>query len=72
MLKSKDIQDIFPIRESNTNKGNYGYVAIMGGCINYSGAIKLSNMSLAALRSGCGVSKLIIPKFIRTNTIFNR
>lgn len=62
MLKSKDIQDIFPIRESNTNKGNYGYVAIMGGCINYSGAIKLSNMSLAALRSGCGVSKLIIPK----------
>ncbi len=62
MLQSKDIQDIFPIRKSNTNKGDYGYVAIMGGCINYSGAVKLANMSLSALRSGCGVSKLIIPK----------
>lgn len=62
MLQSKDIQNIFPVRKSNTNKGDYGYVAIMGGCINYSGAVKLANMSLAALRSGCGVSKLIIPK----------
>lgn len=62
MLQAKDIQDIFPIRKSNTNKGDYGYVAIMGGCINYSGAVKLANMSLSALRSGCGVSKLIIPK----------
>ncbi len=62
MLQSKDIQDIFPIRKSNTNKGDYGYVAIMGGCINYSGAIKLANMSLSALRSGCGVSKLIVSK----------
>ena len=62
MLQSKDIQDIFPIRKSNTNKGDYGYVAIMGGCINYSGAVKLANMSLSALRSGCGVSKLIVSK----------
>ena len=62
MLQSKDIQDIFPIRKSNTNKGDYGYVAIMGRCINYSGAVKLANMSLSALRSGCGVSKLIVSK----------
>lgn len=62
MLQSKDIQDIFPIRKSNTNKGDYGYVAIIGGCINYSGAVKLANMSLSALRSGCGVSKLIVSK----------
>ena len=62
MLQSKDIKDIFPIRKSNTNKGDYGYVAIMGGCINYSGAVKLANMSLSALRAGCGVSKLIVSK----------
>ena len=62
MLQSKDIKDIFPIRKSNTNKGDYGYVAIMGGCINYSGAVKLANMSLSALRAGCGVSKLIVAK----------
>ena len=62
MLQSKDIKNIFPIRKSNTNKGDYGYVAIMGGCINYSGAVKLANMSLSALRAGCGVSKLIVAK----------
>lgn len=62
MLQSKDIKDIFPIRKSNTNKGDYGYVAIMGGCINYLGAVKLANISLAALRAGCGVSKLIVSK----------
>ena len=62
MLQSKDIKNIFPIRKSNTNKGDYGYVAIMGGCINYSGAVKLANISLAALRAGCGVSKLIVSK----------
>ena len=42
MLQSKDIKDIFPIRKSNTNKGDYGYIAIMGGCINYLGAVKLA------------------------------
>lgn len=62
MLQSKDIKDIFPIRKSNTNKSDYGYIAIMGGCINYSGAVKLANMSLSALRAGCGVSKLIVAK----------
>lgn len=62
MLQSKDIKDIFPIRKSNTNKGDCGYVAIMGGCINYLGAVKLANISLAALRAGCGVSKLIVSK----------
>ena len=36
----------------------------MGGCTNYSGAIKLSNMSATALRSGCGVIRVIIPKGI--------
>ena len=63
-LEKKDVQKIIPIRNSKSNKGTYGYVGIMGGCLNYSGSIKLANMSLAALRSGCGVSKVIVPKSI--------
>jgi len=31
----------------------------MGGCRNYSGAIKLANMAAASLRCGCGVVKLL-------------
>lgn len=64
MLKASEIKEIFPIRKGDTNKGDYGYVAIMGGCLNYSGSVKLANLSLAALRSGCGVSKVIVPKSI--------
>jgi NAD(P)H-hydrate epimerase len=47
-------------RKHNSNKGNYGYVGIMGGCIEYSGAVKLANLGASALRAGCGVVKLIV------------
>ena len=62
MVQKEDIKDIFKFRQGDTNKGNFGYVAIMGGCINYSGAVKLANLSCSVLRAGCGVSKLIVPK----------
>ena len=54
----------FPRRLQNSHKGNYGYVGILGGCLEYSGAAKLANMSCAALRSGCGVSTLAVPQGI--------
>ena len=63
-LTNKDLKEIFKKREKDTHKGTYGYVGIMGGCMEYTGAIKLANMSSAALRSGCGVIRLIIPKSI--------
>ena len=62
MVQKEEIKDIFKTRQGDTNKGNFGYVAIMGGCLNYSGAIKLANLSCSALRAGCGISKLIVPK----------
>ena len=65
LLVSKD--DVLPLlshRKNNSNKGNYGYVGIMGGCTEYSGAVKLSNLALSALRAGAGVSRLIIPESI--------
>ena len=63
-LKKEDIKSIFPKRDENSNKGNFGYVGIMGGSIEYSGAVKLANLSCASLTSGCGVVRLIVPKEI--------
>ncbi len=63
-LKKEDIKNIFPKRDENSNKGNFGYVGIMGGSIEYSGAAKLANLSCASLTAGCGVVRLIVPKEI--------
>lgn len=63
-LKEEKIKKFFQERNKESNKGDFGYVAIMGGCENYSGAIKLANMSCSAIRAGCGVVRLIIPKAI--------
>lgn len=60
-------EDFLPLlskRINNSNKGSYGYVGIMGGCTEYSGAVKLANMSLCSLRSGAGVSRLIVPESV--------
>ena len=57
-------QDFFGDRRQNSHKGTYGYVGIFGGCAEYSGAAKLANLSCAALRSGCGVATLAVPRGI--------
>ena len=63
-IEISDIKEIFKTRNLESNKGDFGYIGILGGCENYSGAIKLANMSATALRAGCGVVRLIIPKSI--------
>ena len=64
LLEEKDVANLLKPRKNHTHKGNYGYVAIMGGCVEYSGAAKLANMSAAALRAGCGVVTLAVPETI--------
>ena len=66
-IERSDIKEKLKMRESDSNKGDYGYVGIMGGCIEYSGAVKLANLSCCALKSGAGVVRLIIPKTIATS-----
>ena len=61
-IKIEDLKEIFKERKNDTHKGDYGYIGIMGGCMEYSGAIKLANMSFASIRSGCGVVRVIVPK----------
>ncbi len=60
----EDIEKLFSKREKEANKGDFGKVGILGGSINYGGAIKLATMSLASLRSGCGLVKVIVPNEI--------
>jgi hydroxyethylthiazole kinase-like uncharacterized protein yjeF len=64
LIESSDIKHLFNNRLNNSNKGDYGYVAIIGGSIEYSGAAKLANLSLSALRAGAGVAKLAVPRCI--------
>lgn len=61
-IEAKDIKDEFASRQSNTNKGDFGYVGIMGGSLEYSGAVKLANLSASTMRAGCGVVRLIVPE----------
>lgn len=64
LLEEHDVANLFETRKNYSHKGNYGYVAIMGGCVEYAGAAKLANMSAAALRAGCGVVTLVVPQSI--------
>ena len=69
VIEKEDIKCLFPKRDENSHKGNFGYVGIMGGCIEYSGAIKLANLSTSSLVSGAGVVRLIIPKEIEVSVM---
>ena len=64
LLEENDVAALFEERKNHSHKGNYGYVAVMGGCVEYAGAAKLANMSAAALRAGCGVVTLAVPDCI--------
>lgn len=63
-IKLEDVKCKFRKRDINSNKGDFGKVGILGGSIKYSGAVKLANMSLCTLRSGCGLVRVIVPKEI--------
>lgn len=60
-VRSSDLAPLLPPRRQCSHKGDYGYIALIGGCAEYSGAAKLANMSQSALRAGCGVATLAVP-----------
>ena len=59
-----DVSSVFPERKNDSHKGTYGTAVLMGGCREYSGAVKLANMSLSALKCGCGISRLAVHESI--------
>ena len=64
-----DIQNLFKNRDENAHKGMYGTVGIMGGSLEYSGAIKLANMSASMVRSGAGIVRVIVPESIANSIL---
>ena len=61
LLQHEDFKDLFVPRRNHSNKGSFGYIALVGGSKRYSGAIKLAAMANAAMRSGAGVVKIAVP-----------
>lgn len=62
LLQHEDFNGLFTPRSNYSNKGSFGYIALIGGSARYSGAIKLAAMANAAMRSGVGVVKVAAPK----------
>lgn len=63
-IREEDIRSIFPPRPSECHKGTFGYVALIGGSIEYSGAIRLASIANAAMRSGAGVASVAAPRSV--------
>ncbi|MFO0865952.1 MAG: NAD(P)H-hydrate dehydratase [Gemmataceae bacterium] len=52
-----------PPRVANSNKGDYGKIVVIGGCLGMSGAPTMA--SIAALRSGAGLVRAVVPRGIQ-------
>ena len=63
-IEITDVQSLFKERDIDSHKGMFGTVGIMGGSLEYSGAVKLANMSASAVRSGAGNVRVIVPENI--------
>ncbi|MCR5301895.1 MAG: NAD(P)H-hydrate dehydratase [Lachnospiraceae bacterium] len=61
LIEEPDVREILGTRANHSNKGTYGYTALIGGCTRYSGAIRLAYLANAAMRSGAGVVKVALP-----------
>lgn len=62
LCEACDFASVIPKRENNCHKGTFGYITLLGGCTNYSGAVKLAENASASLRSGCGVCRVAIAR----------
>ena len=61
LIEGSDIAGMLGMRPNYSNKGTYGYTALIGGSDRYSGAIRLAYLANAAMRSGAGVVKVALP-----------
>lgn len=67
LVDLETVRSLFPIRRNNTHKGTYGTALLIACSDEYVGAGELAAMSsintmgLTALRSGAGLTRLIVP-----------
>lgn len=66
LLQNKEIASILPQRPPDAHKGSMGRVLVLAGSCGHTGAAVLTSMG--ALRSGCGLVTLGVPRSL--NTIF--
>lgn len=64
LWEAEDCSALFPKRMNMSNKGSYGYIALVGGSSKYTGAVRLAAMAEFAMRSGAGVTTVAVPKGI--------
>ena len=62
LMEGEDVAALFPPRKHFSHKGDYGTVALIGGSLRYSGAIRLAAMASAGMRSGAGIVRLCAPR----------
>ena len=62
LTEETDVKELFPPRKHFSHKGVYGYIALIGGSLRYSGAIRLAAMANAAMRAGAGVVRVCAPR----------
>ena len=65
LFEAEDAKECFKERKNFSNKGTYGYVALLGGSSRYPGAISLAAMAEASMRSGAGVTTIACPSSLR-------
>ncbi len=61
-ISAEDIRCCFKERARDSNKGDFGYIALVGGSVPYRGAIRLAAMAGCAMRAGAGVVTVAAPK----------
>lgn len=59
---NQEVKNILPNRESDSHKGTYGRIGFLGGSPGMAGSIYMA--SLAALRSGAGLTYILAPESI--------
>ena len=62
LFDAADAAAMFPPRPADAHKGTFGYIALIGGSVRYSGAVRLANLAACAMRAGAGVTRLCAPK----------
>tara|TARA_B100000676_G_scaffold160041_1_gene157577 strand:+ start:2743 stop:4335 length:1593 start_codon:yes stop_codon:yes gene_type:complete len=62
LITRKEVSNYFVARPSYSNKGTFGRALIVGGSINYVGAVVLA--TAAAYRSGVGLVTTVVPREI--------
>ena len=64
LFENDDAKALIAKRNNYSHKGTYGYITLIGGSYEYSGAIKLANIASASMRTGSGVVRIATPRSI--------